>query len=165
MIICFAVLFLSFTRNLIATAGIIVILTIILYIWKWGIRDKYKLLFYVLIGIAFLTILFPKALTFWGNLIDSTINSQLVKEEGTYAFRERLIDKAVNTLERHQCLWTGLGYIRDAPKGEYSFVLGTDTYVAPILWCEGVIGIVLRSLPCFFCLQKPGGILGNTLKR
>lgn len=60
----FAVLFLSFTRNLIATAGIIVILTIILYIWKWGIRDKYKLLFYVLIGIAFLTILFPKALTF-----------------------------------------------------------------------------------------------------
>ena len=115
VIICFAVLFLSFTRNLIATAGIIVILTIILYIWKWGIRDKYKLLFYVLIGIAFLTILFPKALTFWGNIIDSTINSQLVKEEGTYAFRERLIDKAVNTLERHQCLWTGLVYIRDAP--------------------------------------------------
>lgn len=157
VIICFAVLFLSFTRNLIATAGIIVILTIILYIWKWGIRDKYKLLFYVLIGIAFLTILFPKALTFWGNLIDSTINSQLVKEEGTYAFRERLIDKAVNTLERHQCLWTGLGYIRDAPKGEYSFVLGTDTYVAPILWCEGVIGIVLRSLPCFFLLAKAWG--------
>lgn len=157
VIICFAVLFLSFTRNLIATAGIIVILTIILYIWKWGIRDKYKLLFFVLIGIAFLTILFPKALTFWGNLIDSTINSQLVKEEGTYAFREKLIDKAVNTLERHQCLWTGLGYIRDAPKGEYSFVLGTDTYVAPILWCEGVIGIVLRSLPCFFLLAKAWG--------
>lgn len=154
VIICFAVLFLSFTRNLIASAGIIVILAIILYIWKWGIRDKYKLFFYVFVGIVFLSIFLPKALMFWENLIDSTINSQLVKEEGTYAFRERLIDKAVNTLERHQCLWTGLGYIRDAPKGEYSFVLGTDTYVAPILWCEGVIGIVLRSFPCFFLLVK-----------
>ncbi|WP_370795044.1 O-antigen ligase family protein [Bacteroides stercorirosoris] len=157
VVICFAVLFLSFTRNLIATAGIIVILATILYIWKWGIRDKYKLLFYILIGIVFLIILSPEALKFWGNLIDSTINSQLVKEEGTYAFRERLIDKAVNTLERHQCLWTGLGYIRDAPKGEYSFVLGTDTYVAPILWCEGVIGIILRCLPCFFLFVKAWG--------
>ena len=154
VIICFVALFLSFTRNLIASAGIIVILALLLYIWKWGIRDKYKLFFYVLVGFVFLSIFLPKALMFWENLIDSTINSQLVKEEGTYAFRERLIDKAVNTLERHQCLWTGLGYIRDAPKGEYSFVLGTDTYVAPVLWCEGVIGIVLRCLPCFFLLIK-----------
>lgn len=154
VIIFFIVLFFSFTRNLIASAGIIVILAMILYIWKFGILNKYKLLFYAFIGIAFLTILFPKALTFWGSLIDSTINSQLVKEEGTYAFRERLIDNAVNTLERHQCLWTGFGYIRDAPKGEYSFVLGTDTYIAPILWCEGVIGIILRSFPCFFLLAK-----------
>lgn len=154
VIICFVALFLSFTRNLIASAGIIVILASMLYIWKWGIRDKYKLFFYVLVGFLVLSIFLPKALMFWENLIDSTINSQLVKEEGTYAFRERLIDKAVNTLERHQCLWTGLGYIRDAPKGEYSFVLGTDTYVAPVLWCEGVIGIVLRCLPCFFLLIK-----------
>ena len=29
--------------------------------------------------------------------------------------------------------------------------------MAPILWCEGVIGIVLRSLPCFFLLAKAWG--------
>ena len=154
VIVCVAILFLSFTRNLIATAGIIIILASVLYIWKWGIRDKYKLFFYILVAIVFLIVLFPDGFKFWGNLIDSTINSQLVKEQGTYAFRERLIDKAIETTEQHQCLWTGLGYVRDAPKGEYSFVLGTDTYVAPILWCEGIIGIVLRSIPCFYLLVK-----------
>lgn len=154
IIICVVILFLSFTRNLIATAGIIVVLASILYIWKWGIRDKYKLSFYVLAGIIFLIILFPNGFKFWENLIDSTINSQLVKEEGTYAFRERLIEKAIDTIEQHQCLWTGIGYVRDAPKGEYSFVLGTDTYVAPIFWCEGIVGIVLRCLPCLFLLVK-----------
>ena len=154
VLICVVILFLSFTRNLIATAGIIAILTSILYIWKWGLRDKYKLFFYILLGLLLLVVLFPEGFKFWGNLIDSTINSQLVKEQGTYAFRERLINKAIETTEQHQCLWTGLGYVRDAPKGEYSFVLGTDTYVAPILWCEGIIGIVLRCLPCLFLLVK-----------
>ena len=49
VLICVVILFLSFTRNLIATAGIIAILTSILYIWKWGLRDKYKLFFYILV--------------------------------------------------------------------------------------------------------------------
>lgn len=154
LVTCLIVQFISYTRSLIATTGIIIILSTILYIWKWGVRDKYKLLFYIILGIVLIAILFPNGLEFWINLIDSTINSQLVKEEGTYAFRESLIEKAIYTIQHHQSLWTGIGYIRDVPKGEYSLVLGVDTYVAPILWCEGIIGMILRCLPCLYLLIK-----------
>ena len=41
----------------------------------------------------------------------------------------------------------GLGYVRDVDKGEYSMVMGGDTYIAPILYCEGWMGIILRTFP------------------
>ena len=47
---------------------------------------------------------------------------------------------------RHDPLF-GLGYVRDVAKGEYSIVMGGDTYIAPILLCEGWIGLILRALP------------------
>lgn len=156
ILICISVLFFSFTRNLIATAGIIIILSILLYTWKNGLKDKYKLVFYAILIAGIFLIIFPNNFQFWGNLIDSTINLQLVKNDGTYAFREKLIQKALTTLENNQVLWTGLGYIRDTPKGEYGLVLGTDTYIAPILWCEGLLGLIFRCLPCVYLMIKSG---------
>lgn len=153
-LICLAVVFFSFTRNLTATALIIIALSTLLYIWKFGLQDNYKLLAYVIIGLGLLSILFPNSIEFWGNLIDDTINNQLANEKGTYAFREMLIDKAVTKTQIHDALWSGLGYIRDTAKGQYGLVLGTDTFVAPILWCEGIIGMLLRCFPCIYLLVK-----------
>lgn len=151
-LLCLIVVFFSFTRNLTASACIIIALATVIYSWEFGLQDNYKLLFYVMASLGLLALVFPNSIHFWSNLIDETINSQLVKEQGTYAFREKLIEKAITTTETHQALWTGLGYIRDTAKGKYELVLGTDTYVAPIIWCEGIIGMILRCLPCIYLL-------------
>lgn len=160
-LICIAVVFFSFTRNLTATACIIIVFSTLLYIWRLGLQDNYKLLIYPFIGLGILAIVFPNSIEFWSNLIDDTINNQLVHEKGTYAFREKLIDKAITSTEIHDVLWSGLGYIRDTAKGQYGLVLGTDTYVAPILWCEGIIGLILRCLPCLYLLFKSWNIFNK----
>ncbi len=157
-LICVSVVFFSFTRNLIGTACIIVALSTLLYTWKLGLRDNYKLFVYLIVGLGLMAIVFPNSMTFWSNLIDDTMNNQLAREEGTYAFREKLIEKTVTTAELHHALWSGIGYIRDTPKGEYSLVLGTDTFFAPILWCEGIVGVILRSLPSLYLLIKAWNI-------
>ena len=157
-IMCMAVVFFSYTRNLTAAACIIIVFSTLLYTWKLGLRDNYKLLIYPIVGLGILTIIFPNSVDFWSNLIDDTINNQLASEKGTYAFREKLIDKAIATTGKHNVLWTGLGYIRDTAKGQYGLVLGTDTYVAPIIWCEGIIGIILRCLPVSYLLVKAWNI-------
>lgn len=153
--------FISYTRNLIATSVIIIAITVIYYSYKKGFGNIFKYFMYALLVVTVLRIIAPVSFKFWDNLISNTINSELVEDTGTYAFRQRLISSAIETTQTHNCLWTGLGYVRDAEKGEYSFVLGGDTYVAPIIWCEGLIGLFFRVLPCvilcvngFYWLRK-----------
>lgn len=152
MLICLCVCMVSFTRNIMASAIIIIIISIFLHTIKYGLSGKIKILFSGLILFAIVTLIFPSIINYWTNLIDSTINSQLVNKEGTYAFRQNLIQNAYQTLCENNKIWTGLGYIRDTPKGEYSLVLGTDTYIAPVLWCEGILGLILRCLPIAYLL-------------
>lgn len=156
VLIALFVTFISFTRSLIASAGFVVTIAMLLYIWKNGIQSRlFMFVFYVLLATMALMIIYPSAFYFWDNLIDNTVNSQLAKNQGTYAFRQRLIEKVLINLENHDDILTGLGYVRDVAKGKYSFVLGGDTYIAPILWCEGFIGLTLRCLP-FVCILWSG---------
>lgn len=148
VLIFIVICFISYTRNLIATSVIIMVITIAYYSYKNGIGNIIKYFLYAILAITILRIIAPVSFSFWDNLISNTINSELVEDTGTYAFRQRLISTAIETTQKNNCLWSGLGYIRDAEKGEYSFVLGGDTYVAPIIWCEGLIGLILRILPC-----------------
>ena len=46
----------------------------------------------------------------------------------------------------------GNGYIRESQKGEYDFVLGGDTLIAPVLFTEGLFGILIRCLPILYFL-------------
>lgn len=71
-------------------------------------------------------------------------------EEGTFAFRIRLIEEAYEQTKRQGNLLMGNGYIRESEKGTYSFVLGTDTFIAPVIYTEGFIGMFLRILPILF---------------
>ena len=137
----------SFTRNVLFSTFIIAITIISLSILRnfKNITRSVKLASIILLGITLLYILMPNAINFWIAKLSNTFNEDMKYDIGTFAFRERLIEDAIYSI-RHNPLF-GLGYIRDTVKGEYSMVLGGDTYIAPILWCEGWIGIILRSLP------------------
>lgn len=156
VLICLGVTFISFTRSLMASAAMIVLLTMFFQTLRYGgvQRRLVKIVTYIILAAFLLIIVYPSSFAFWSNLIDDTINSQLVKSQGTYAFRQRLIEHVIDVNEQKGTLMTGLGYLRDAAKGKYSFVLGGDTYVAPILWCEGFMGLILRCMPiCYLLLQ------------
>lgn len=153
--ICIGVVIISYTRNLMAVMGMVIILSVIIHVLKYGFHDRtFKIIFYICLTGGIAMIIIPNVYSFWSNLIENTINVQMTKEQGTYAFRQRLIEKAITENKMKDTFITGLGYIRDSAKGNYSYVLGTDTFIAPILRCEGVIGLILRCLPCVYLLWK-----------
>ncbi|WP_455672668.1 hypothetical protein [Phocaeicola sp.] len=137
--------FVSYTRS---NLGEILIITFLLLLLA-AVKSFLKLtfLFKLLIaGLAFLTfiyILFPSSFSFWERRINTTRN-EIRDEEGTYAFRDKLIEIAFYQISVEQCEWQGLGYQRDSRKGEYSFVQGGDTLIPPIIYCEGWLGMILR---------------------
>lgn len=141
------VLITSFTRNLLFSTLIIATVVIMLTILKNpnNFGRSIKLLSIILWGIIVIGIIMPDAIGFWISKLSSTFNEDIKHDIGTFAFRERLIEDAIYAI-RHNPLF-GLGYVRDVAKGEYSIVMGVDTYIAPILWCEGWIGMILRILP------------------
>lgn len=140
-------LIISFTRNILFSTIIIATTIMLLTALKSprNIERSIKITFLLLIGIIVIAVLLPDAMNFWIAKIANTFNEDLKHDIGTFAFRERLIEDAIYAI-RNEPLF-GLGYIRDVEKGEYSMVMGGDTYIAPILWCEGWLGLFLRALP------------------
>lgn len=141
------VVIISFTRNLLFSTLIIATIVIMLTILKNpnNFGRSIKLLSIILLGILVIGIIMPDTIGFWISKLSNTFNDDLKYDIGTFAFRERLIENALYAI-RHDPMF-GLGYVRDVAKGEYSMVMGGDTYIAPILWCEGWIGMILRILP------------------
>lgn len=140
-------LLISFTRNIFFSTLIVATIVIILSVLKNSNQfgRSVKMLAATLLGIVVLSVIMPSAIDFWVAKLSNTFNEDLKHDMGTFAFREQLIADAIYAI-RHNPLF-GLGYIRDVAKGEYSMVMGGDTYIAPILWCEGWVGIILRTLP------------------
>ncbi len=68
----------------------------------------------------------------------------------TYNFRIDLIKEAYKRTKSNIIL--GNGYIRESRIGGYDFVLGGDTKIAPVLYTEGLAGIVFRWFPIFVIL-------------
>ena len=137
----------TFTRSLLFSTLIIILITILLLNIKNinNIKKSVKITTIIILGIILLLILMPNAINFWIAKLSSTFNEDLKYDTGTFAFRESLIEDAIYAI-RYDPLF-GLGYVRDVAKGEYSIVMGTDTYIAPILYCEGWLGLILRILP------------------
>ncbi len=80
---------------------------------------------------------------------DSPVTS-LIKSSN-FVFRIKLIEEAFN-MNKNTDLIFGKGYIREAEYGKYDFVLGGDTYVAPVIYCEGIVGMIFRLLPILIIL-------------
>lgn len=156
--------FISYTRNIMITAVLIMGIATVLYSIKYGVSQNFRLIIYSIILFISLLVFAPNSLSFWSNLIDSTLTVQLEKGVGTYAVRQKLIEYALTTIQDNDVWYTGLGYIRDVTKGQYSLVLGSDTFLAPILWCEGMVGLILRCLPIFWLLFKSFSIFRQSCK-
>lgn len=140
-------LIISFTRNLLFSTIVVVAVVLFIAVFK---NAKYfgrgiKLLLWTLCGIIIMGIIMPESIDFWMAKLASTFGEDLKYDMGTFAFRERLIEDALYAI-RHDSMF-GLGYVRDVDKGEYSMVMGGDTYIAPILYCEGWIGLIFRTIP------------------
>jgi len=86
-------------------------------------------------------------------------------EQGTYKLRLNLIEDAYTRTKSHDNLLLGMGYIREAKKGEYDFVVGGDTLIAPVLYTEGLLGLTIRILPIFILLFYFIRILKSTKNR
>jgi hypothetical protein len=76
------------------------------------------------------------------------ISTEQYLEAGTYKVRLELIEEAQDKIADNLLL--GNGYVREARKGQYDYVVGSDTMVAPILYAEGYLGFIIRLLPVFF---------------
>lgn len=137
--------FLSYTRSSLAIMLLLTVLIPLLLNMKRviGLGRIFKSVCIATIIIIGVFLVFPSSMQYWITKFNNTINSELKEDQGTYAFRERLIEDALYQ-NRHGTELIGLGYVRDSAKGEYSLVQGGDTYVAPVLYCEGYIGLLLR---------------------
>ena len=161
MLVLFAIV-ISFTRNLFFSTIIVAMVVMGLGMMKnpQNFKRSVKLLLIIPLGIIIISFVMPHVIDFWIAKLYNTFSDDLKYDVGTLAFRERLIEDAIYSI-RHNPLF-GLGYIRDVAKGEYSMVMGGDTYIAPILWCEGWVGLVLRILP-FIVLGM--NAMGNLIKK
>lgn len=149
MILILLAIIISFTRSALFSTLIVISVVALMSILKnlHNISRTFKFLAIIIFCILFIAIFMPNVLEFWIAKLLNTFNNDLKYDVGTLAFREELIDKALYAIRDNPLF--GLGYVRDVAKGEYSIVMGGDTYIAPILWCEGWLGIILRTLPFF----------------
>lgn len=152
LMLCLFSIFISFTRNtmLETVAGCLIASVLLFFKNMVYINRITRFICIILLSSSCLVLLYPQSLSFWEGKLSNTFNSELKKNQGTYAFREHLIEKSQDAIKNHPV--TGKGYVRDVKKGQYSMVLGGDTYIAPVLWCEGYCGLILRVAPYILLL-------------
>lgn len=150
--LCTAVIFISFTRSWMGVLVMIVLVSTLLYTLRVGTRKLASIWIAIVAIIAVFFVVFPDGIVFWAELYDSVFGVERLTDVGTYGFRQSLIDTALEKLRATNDELLGFGYVRDVEKGLYSFVLGNDTLVPPILWCEGYVGLVLRIIPIAYLL-------------
>lgn len=137
--------FVSYTRSFLGEILIVTFLLFLFAAFKFIIKitSTFKLLMAGLAILAFMYVLLPSSFSFWESRFYTT-SREMKDEQGTYAFRKLLIESAHYQASQENKELEGLGYRRDSRKGAYSFVQGGDTFIPPVIYCEGLIGILLR---------------------
>jgi len=149
------VIYISATRSSIIIYSVIVILITSFYIFKYNAGYfKRTILLILATGLFIVLIISLKSdvYQFLKVKFESTVNVELKEDKGTYAYRKRLIETSVEDNRLTNSLFFGKGYTREGKKGSYKFVLGGDTMVAPVIFCEGFLGLTVRVLPIFYFL-------------
>ena len=149
------IVYLSATRSFIIVYS--VILTIVFTFYFIKLKTGYFRRAFIL----FLTIVFFLATAFvfksdvyifLEKKFESTVNVDLKDDIGTYAYRKRLIESSFQENRMTNSCFFGKGYTREGEKGSYKFVLGGDTLIAPVVFCEGLVGLFFRTLPILYFL-------------
>jgi hypothetical protein len=152
------VVLISIVRNLIVVYTMILIL-----LFAFGLFSRLRIstnktigaVFFVFVAIMFVMIFFPShtELTLQKfRFTEGSNEMRYLTEEGTYALRLKLVDDSYQRTKMNNNLILGNGYIREASRGEYDFVVGGDTEIAPVLWAEGFVGLIIRLLPVLYFL-------------
>lgn len=152
---CLLVVFLSATRSLIFTCSIILVIIIFFYIISLKTRYIKRILLLILafsFFFSFVLVVKYDVYQFLKIKFTSTFNVELKDDEGTYSYRKHLIETAIEDNIFTNSMFLGKGYTRMGISGSYKFVLGGDTYVAPVIFCEGIMGLVIRIAPIFYFL-------------
>lgn len=150
--ILFAVI-LTATRSLIAGISILFFIVILFYVNKFRMKNIMNLMkLSILALLAFPLIMFIKGdlINFIFLKFNDTINYELAEDVGTYAFRKSLVSDAFDAVRESNNLLIGNGYIRSGESGEYDFVMGSDSLIPAVIYCEGILGLIIRVLPLVY---------------
>mgnify|MGYP000938170441 CR=1 FL=1 len=150
------VVFISATRSFIVSNLIILSFIILFYTIKTKAGYLKKVLAFLFIILFFSLIILnykSDVYQFLKLKFESTINTELKENKGTYAFRKRLIEESIVANKSTNSVFFGKGYVRSGKKGSYDFVLGGDTLLAPVIYCEGYSGLVIRIFPIFYFIM------------
>ncbi|WP_159476928.1 hypothetical protein [Dyadobacter sp. 3J3] len=159
--ICLVCVIFSLGRAQIAAFILLSVIVVLLYSLKFRkLGPAIRLSFFGIISIVLLSFIFPKVITFWENHINSTLNSELKNDEGTFKVRKRIIENAQLAVEEQNAQTFGLGYKRDFHRstklsgtlGIQSIVFTQDTSIAGVIYCEGYYGVAIRFIPIIVLL-------------
>jgi len=149
------IVYISATRNFIFTSLITLSIILFFYILKRK-SGFFKRVLQIIISLVFFFIIVVSlkndVYQFLKVKFDTTIKVELKENTGTYAYRTRLIETSIQEVESTGDIIFGKGYTRFGKRGSYKFVLGGDTLVAPVIFCEGYLGLAIRIVPIFYFL-------------
>lgn len=127
---------------------------------KISLNRNIKIITIVFMGLVFVSMMFPNRVNFviekfamgkdpYISYPDSYFSRMI--NSSTYGYRLDLIRESFNRTKSTNIIF-GNGYSREGEYGKYDFVLGGDTFIATILYCEGIIGLIIRLLPILLIL-------------
>lgn len=149
------IVYISATRNFIIVYSVILTIVFTFYLinLKTGyFRRAFMLFLAILFFLATAFVFKSDVYIFLEKKFESTVNVELKEDIGTYAYRKRLIETSFQENRMTNSIFLGKGYTREGERGSYKFVLGGDTLVAPIVFCEGLVGLFIRVLPILYFL-------------
>lgn len=112
---------------------------------------------FVAIGLLIYRLLFPAYFSFLNERFGEALSSGDVRQAGTYEYRLALILVAVSENVDNGTAFFGAGYKRlDLPAidSDFELAMSGDTNVAPVLYTEGIVGLVIRVLPLIILLLR-----------
>ena len=146
---------LSSTRSIIISASIFFILSLILSNLKKGYLVKLKsikILGLVILSLSMFYFIFPGYYYFFSNRLSEIGESESIGNVGNFELRIDLIKKALNSHQNTLDTIIGKGYKRYSTVGAYDLALGGDTHIAPVIFCEGLLGFIIRLIPIIILL-------------
>lgn len=157
ILVPFVVTVISIVRSeLLVYFALLFFIILFINISRFSVKSTkfFKFVFIGIVSVGIATLIFSSHISRLVNKFgfdESTeISSSRYIEEGTYKVRLNLVEDANKAISNDLLL--GNGYKREVKKGEYSYVVGGDTLVAPIIYTEGYLGLLLRCLPIFWFL-------------